>query len=51
MERNVLQVNATDIAIARQEILATAAKENWELVNFKLNRASLEDMFMKVVNS
>ncbi|MDO6448745.1 ABC transporter ATP-binding protein [Oceanobacillus profundus] len=51
VERNVLQVNATDIAIARQEILATAAKENWELVNFKLNRASLEDMFMKVVNS
>ncbi|MFD1448838.1 ABC transporter ATP-binding protein [Oceanobacillus profundus] len=51
VERNVLQVNATDIAIARQEILAVAAKENWELVNFKLNRASLEDMFMKVVNS
>ncbi|MBP2078697.1 ABC transporter ATP-binding protein [Oceanobacillus polygoni] len=51
LERNVLQVNATDIAIARQELLATAAKENWELVNFTLNRASLEDMFMKVVNS
>ncbi|PAV28126.1 ABC transporter ATP-binding protein [Virgibacillus profundi] len=51
IDRNVLHVTATDIIQARQEILTAAANENWPLTNFTLNRASLEDMFMKVVNN
>ncbi|MFC4025733.1 ATP-binding cassette domain-containing protein [Oceanobacillus longus] len=51
MERNVLLVTAKDISLARHEILAAAANENWELNGFTLDRASLEDMFMKVVNN
>ncbi|MGJ9460177.1 ABC transporter ATP-binding protein [Oceanobacillus sp. CF4.6] len=49
--RNVLLVTAKDITLARHEILAAASNENWELNGFTLVRASLEDMFMKVVNN
>lgn len=49
IERNELHVTATDISQARQEILKAASAENWPLTSFTLNRASLEDMFMKVV--
>lgn len=49
IERNELHVTATDISQARQEILKVASAENWPLTSFTLNRASLEDMFMKVV--
>jgi ABC-2 type transport system ATP-binding protein len=51
IERDVLHVSVSDITKARQEILAQATKENWPLTSFTLNRASLEDMFMKVVTS
>ncbi|WP_249872771.1 ABC transporter ATP-binding protein [Oceanobacillus saliphilus] len=51
MERDVLLVKATDIRLARQEILTTAAQQNWEMTSFTLDRASLEDMFMKVVKN
>ncbi|MFD1850470.1 ABC transporter ATP-binding protein [Oceanobacillus bengalensis] len=50
IERNALYVSATDIQLARREILALVSKENWPLLSFTLNRATLEDMFMKVVN-
>lgn len=49
LERNGLHVTVTDILQARQEILKAASAENWPLTSFTLNRASLEDMFMKVV--
>lgn len=51
IDRNTLHVTTTNITLARQEILTVAANENWELTSFTLNRASLEDMFMKVVNN
>ncbi|SET71062.1 ABC-2 type transport system ATP-binding protein [Oceanobacillus limi] len=51
IDRDILHVTASDIAIARQKILAAAAKENWPLTTFTINRASLEDMFMKVVSN
>ena len=50
VERNILHVNAKDILQARQDILQAASAGNWPLINFTLNQASLEDMFMKVVN-
>lgn len=49
IKQQKLIVTASDIALARQEILAKVHHENWELVEFAINRASLEDMFMKVV--
>lgn len=51
MERDVLHVTGTDIIKARQEILTASSRGNWPLTSFTLNRASLEDMFMKVVNN
>lgn len=50
-ERSSMHITATDIIQARKEVLAKASKENWPLTSFTLNRASLEDMFMKVVNN
>lgn len=50
IKRNVLYVTVQDIAEARKEILTRALTEQWPLTNFTVNRASLEDMFMKVVN-
>jgi ABC-2 type transport system ATP-binding protein len=47
--RNVLQLNVTNINAARKEILSAAGKEDWPLQSFHINQASLEDMFMKVV--
>ncbi|MUK88336.1 ATP-binding cassette domain-containing protein [Ornithinibacillus sp. L9] len=49
IERNTLHVTASDIQLARQRILEAASNENWPLTSFNINRASLEDMFMKVV--
>lgn len=50
IKKNVLHVDVTNIDSARQEILTVAANEKWPLISFVVNRASLEDMFMKVVN-
>ncbi|MCC2251520.1 ABC transporter ATP-binding protein [Virgibacillus sp. AGTR] len=50
IERDTIQITAHNIQNARQEILQIASKEQWPLTNFTLHRASLEDMFMKVVN-
>ncbi len=51
MDRNTIHVTATDILSARKEILAAASKEEWPLTSFAINRASLEDMFMKAVSN
>lgn len=51
MERNTLHVTAKDILTARKDILAVAAKEDWPLTSFTINRTSLEDMFMKAVSN
>jgi ABC-2 type transport system ATP-binding protein len=48
-ERDTVHVTASDITLARQEILKAAADEKWPLTSFTINRASLEDMFMKAV--
>ncbi|GAB3804095.1 ABC transporter ATP-binding protein [Virgibacillus kimchii] len=49
IERDAVHLTATDISLARQEILKAAAEDNWPLTSFTLHRASLEDMFMKAV--
>ncbi|MBN6205986.1 ABC transporter ATP-binding protein [Ralstonia pickettii] len=49
LERNILKITAEDIIQARTDILQLAATKHWPLVSFHLNRASLEDMFMKAV--
>lgn len=50
IEKNTLWITAVDIPSAREEILFEAATHNWELTDFSIARASLEDMFMKAVN-
>ncbi|BAC12845.1 ATP-binding cassette domain-containing protein [Oceanobacillus iheyensis] len=50
IDKNKLWVTAIDIPSAREEILFEAATHNWELTDFSIARASLEDMFMKAVN-
>jgi ABC-2 type transport system ATP-binding protein len=49
VDQQVLHVNTTDINQARHDILYAAAIGGWPLTSFTLNRATLEDMFMKVV--
>lgn len=49
VERNSLKITAEDISQARIEVLQTVASEQWPLIGFYVNRATLEDMFMKVV--
>lgn len=49
-KEHILHVNTTDVTQARQDILYTASIGNWPLTSFTLSRASLEDMFMKVVS-
>lgn len=49
MQRNILHIAVTNMEEARQEILQQSVQSNWPLIHFNVNRASLEDMFMKVV--
>lgn len=49
--RDMLHVSVTDIEAARSEILNKAVAENWPLTSFAINRASLEEMFMKAVKN
>lgn len=49
IERSVIHVTVSNIEEARKEILKMASENNWRLMNFTVNRASLEDMFMKAV--
>lgn len=51
IQKNVLRVTVQSISKAREEILSLATEEKWPLTNFNINRASLEEMFMKVVGS
>lgn len=51
IKRDILHVNVTDSFQARKEILAVTSQNNWDLTNFSINQASLEDMFMKVVGT
>ncbi len=50
IENRLLHVDVTDIKSARKDMLTLASQENWPLTSFTIDRASLEDMFMKVVN-
>jgi ABC-2 type transport system ATP-binding protein len=49
IERDRLHLSVTDIASARQEILRIALEEDWPIRAFHINRASLEELFMKAV--
>jgi|SRR5690625_839567 len=51
IKRDIIHISVLNIDDARKEILNTAMKNNWSLTSFVINRASLEDMFMKVVQS
>lgn len=50
VDKNIVHVTVDSIEEARQEILTNALEEKWPLTDFSVNRASLEDMFMKAVN-
>lgn len=49
--RNTLHVTVTDVNEARTEIFAASNENQWPLVSFSVNKASLEDMFMKAVST
>lgn len=49
--RNTLHVSVTTIEDARREIMNKVVEKNWPLTQFAVNHASLEEMFMKAVNS
>lgn len=49
MKRQSIHLIVNNIQIARRELLDLIVKNDWPLMNFQINRASLEDMFMKVV--
>ncbi len=51
LEKGELHIFVNDIARARAEILTKAVQEDWPIVKFELSRTSLEDLFMKVVQS
>jgi len=48
--RNTLHASVTNIEEARKEILALTSDGNLPLTSYAINRTSLEDLFMKVVN-
>lgn len=48
---NTIHLAVTSIREARKDILQHCTKNNWPLTSFSVNKASLEDMFMKVVQS
>lgn len=50
IKKDILHVTVSDMDIARREIIKIANENGWPLTNFTINRASLEDMFMKAVN-
>src|SRR5699024_3202017 len=47
--RNTMHVTVKDVAEARSEIFLKSNEQNWPLTSFAVNKASLEDMFMKAV--
>lgn len=50
IHRNGLHISVTNISLAREHLLTIAVEEKWPVEYFIVNKASLEDMFMKVVN-
>lgn len=48
-QKNVLHVTVTDVYKARDDILQLIAENKWPLISFEVHRATLEDLFMKVV--
>lgn len=44
-------LTVTDLNMARKEIFQIALDQDWSLNTFHINRASLEDMFMKAVQT
>ncbi|MCJ0933200.1 ABC transporter ATP-binding protein [Virgibacillus halodenitrificans] len=49
-EQNTIRLTAEDISKARKDILIKAVHEEWPLEYFSINKASLEELFIKVVN-
>lgn len=49
VERNRIKIPVVEVSASRHEILKTALEESWPLLAFNLNRASLEELFMKAV--
>lgn len=49
--RHTIHLSVINISDARAEILHTCTENDWPLTSFSVNQASLEDMFMKVVQS
>lgn len=49
IKRQTIHLVVNDIINARQQLLSLIYDNSWPLVNFSINQASLEDMFMKVV--
>lgn len=47
---DTLHLTVTNIHDARMEILTTVRENEWPIRGFMINRASLEDMFMRAVN-
>lgn len=50
VERNTYKVTAANIEQARIELLALITKEQLPLTSFEVNRASLEELFVKAVS-
>lgn len=51
IQRMKIHLSVENVEHAKERILKEAVKENWPLTHFSINQASLEDMFMKVVNA
>lgn len=50
VKKEVMYISVNHIQTARHDILKLAVEKEWSLTRFSVNKASLEDMFMKVVN-
>ncbi|RWZ58202.1 ABC transporter ATP-binding protein [Halobacillus fulvus] len=51
VEKHVLSLYVTNIQEAREFLLAKASKEKWPLTQFEIGQITLEDLFLKVVNT
>lgn len=49
-DKDAIYVTVSDITAARADLLQLVSQQNWSLTSFIVHTASLEDMFMKVVN-
>lgn len=47
---STIEIQVSNVAVARREILRVALNEDWPLTDFMTKQATLEDMFMKAVN-